>query len=345
MSNDEGRLTFLSAGCRELAAKIQRLRLGVCLWLESKKLRRAEFELGWLGWQQADFFGTEMECEIEKIRQFEREQVELVNTSAELEEQLRHLEQQRAETRRRYEAEIAAILEKRQPVIEALAGQEKAMSGKRRELARLERALKELDELPVILTRRYAELSAIEPQTSDIRSQLILLSDRRLAIPAEMKSVCLQKENMAREIENLESELQAQRTLIESSEAEELGRREALAGSDAAYVERIRATRDETRSSQKRIDSLDGKKREPFLEVGRCLADHGIAPLNQPEALAQVHRLRANHAQLRQELALSRAHSGEIERAQLHKCGALVLVLALLVAALIFATHGAPIPR
>jgi hypothetical protein len=42
------------------------------------------------------------------------------------------------------------------------------------------------------------------------------------------------------------------------------------------------------RKVEKQVETLEKAKSHPYREIGRALADHGIAPLNQPEALAHV---------------------------------------------------------
>ena len=51
------------------------------------------------------------------------------------------------------------------------------------------------------------------------------------------------------------------------------------------------------------MSHLDREKRSPYRLIGACLADHGIAPLNQPRVLEKALALRERDAQLSQTLA------------------------------------------
>ncbi len=44
----------------------------------------------------------------------------------------------------------------------------------------------------------------------------------------------------------------------------------------------------ERKKSNVHMSRLDREKRKPYRLIGACLADHGIAPLNQPEILEKV---------------------------------------------------------
>ncbi len=69
---------------RPLAA---RLRIA-WLWAVRLRVRRAlserRPELGWLGWEQVDFFDEEINAEVRKVEEFENTQASLMNASAEL---------------------------------------------------------------------------------------------------------------------------------------------------------------------------------------------------------------------------------------------------------------------
>jgi hypothetical protein len=51
------------------------------------------------------------------------------------------------------------------------------------------------------------------------------------------------------------------------------------------------------------MSHLDREKRSPYRLIGACLADHRIAPLNQPQVLEKALALRERDAQLSQSLA------------------------------------------
>jgi hypothetical protein len=97
----------------------------------------------------------------------------------------------------------------------------------------------------------------------------------------------------------------------------------------------IRAREREKARIEKEIDQLEGAKRNPYLQIGRVLADSGIGPMNQPAALDKVYRLRRRVLELDHLIALSQTASALEDRQAVRSSFFLWSVL-LLVALLVF---------
>ena len=86
-------------------------------WLLVRRLRlqralaEAETELGWLGWEQVDFFDPRLTEQVQKVQEFENAQATLLNTSAELssrKNELAHTLAQHTSTHDETQASLAA---------------------------------------------------------------------------------------------------------------------------------------------------------------------------------------------------------------------------------------------
>ncbi len=301
--------------------------------LQRRRLNRAEFDLGWLGWQQAEFFGTEVQAQIEKIQQFEKEQARLLNLSADHAAALRRLEERRQAARDNFESDAAEKRTQREQVEKHLAETELKLDENKAAAKRFSEALRELEKLPDVLTDRYNALMAVAQVTDEIREERLRVHDLRANIPSERQDLAKRELAVTREISQLESGLsaaRAQRSMLLEAEQKAL---ETFENEDREFAKRVAASQRQIKVSERRSKTLDAKKREPFLLVGRCLADHEIAPMNQPATLERVHECRAKVAAIAEKIAASRAESAEVPATSLVYFYVL-LILAL--AAIIF---------
>jgi hypothetical protein len=81
----------------------------------------------------------------------------------------------------------------------------------------------------------------------------------------------------------------------------------------------------------KRIESLNRKKEDPYRLIGRCLADEGIPPMNQPEALENVMAVRLSVQEIETQIAGSLACTAQVNRRELQLFYALAGLVILVV--------------
>lgn len=321
------------AGARELGRKFDRLKARRAAARENRWLKEAEIHLGLLGWQQAEYFTTEIQDQVQRLMQFESEEAAFVNLSAELAEKLRALETRRAELQRKLSEMVETIAQEVRP----LAAQRDALRGKiadREEaMANFDKAIAELERDERTCEATIAKLMAAEHETMEIRSAILRTGDRRIKIETEEEALTLARERSAREIAEAKRELERIEPQLAALEA-----RESEARSEADEAERrirseISGVEDEKAAAERKMHMLDREKANPYLLIGRCLADSGVAPLNQPEALAQVYERRLNIDQIDERIASSLAESGQVADADLWK---FYLVLCALVLIIVF---------
>ena len=283
-----------------------------------RKLARAEMDLGLLGWQQADFEG-EAQQHVRELTDFEREQSRLTNESAALALAIRRLQDERAAARKLYEEARAQLEAERARVAAPVAEEERRLAARQRapvnfgeSMAALDRELREVSQL-------YAEVAGIEPQTWEIRNEAIRLRERTVAIPNEKADLRQRQQQAVNEFRALEESLARGRMAVAAADEKLRAQRVEFAEADGAREKEIADREREKVAVSKQGDSLETAKGNPYRKIGQLLADSGIAPMNQPQALAAVLRGRETVAGLEHGVAESREASGREDRAALRR--------------------------
>ena len=298
------------------------------MFFAQRKLARAETDLGLLGWQQADFEG-EAQQHVRQLTDFEREQARLTNESAALALTIRRLQDERAaaqkafdEAREQFEAERVKVAS---PVAETerrLAARQRVPANFGESIAALERELREASAL-------HAELRGVEPQTAEIRRELMRLRDRTVAIPNEKADLRFAQRQAANEILALEESLACGRVAVATMDERLRVQRTDFEEADAAREKEVSDREREKAALEKESDALEKAKGNPYRKIGQLLADSGIAPMNQPHALAAVQQSRGTVAGLERDTAASREASGREDRAALRKSWLVLAAVAL----------------
>jgi chromosome segregation ATPase len=308
---------FLPA-LRELARILGRQASRLRRLLARRRLAKAETDLGLLGWQQADFEG-DAKRHIEQLTDFEREQSRLTNDGAALGLAIRQLEEQRevaqkhfGEARAQLEAERAKVAGPVEELERQLAARRSGRVNFAEPIRALDRELREVNQL-------YAELVAVEPQTAEIRDKLIRLRERTVAIPNEKSDLRIQQQHAVNEVHALEESLAQGRTAVAVLDERLHARRAEFEEADAVREKEISDRVREKQTVEKEIESLEVAKRNPYRKIGQILADHGIAPMNQPQALEAVQRGRDIVAHLDCDITASLEASAREDRMSLWK--------------------------
>jgi hypothetical protein len=114
------------------------------------------------------------------------------------------------------------------------------------------------------------------------------LQRRTIAVPREKQEWQVKLNEILALLPHLETEVRQRRAMV-SVETEALRNLEKnFAESDETLGKEIALHKREKQKLERRIDALEKAKTQPYREIGRALADHEIAPMNQPEALAAV---------------------------------------------------------
>ena len=330
-------MNHFAPGLREGSRIFGRLIFRGRLFLAARKLAKTETDLGLLGWQQADFEGEAQE-HVRQLTDFEREEARLTNESAALALAIRRLQDERAAARQHHDEARAPLEAERAKVAVPVAEVERQLAARRsgrvnfaERAPALDRELREVSQLS-------AELLAVEPQTAEIRRELIRLRERTVAIPNEKSDLRIQQQHAVDEVHALEEALARGLTAVAELDEKLRVRRADYEEADRAREKEISDRGREKQAIEKEIGSLEKAKGNPYRKIGQVLADSGIAPMNQPGALAAVQKARRIVARIVREIAASHEASGREDRAALRKSWGLwaaavtVIVLVLLLA-------------
>ena len=326
-------MNYFAPAYRELSRKLGRQRHRLRRALARRDLEKSETDLGLLGWQQADFEGT-TQVEVNKITEYERRQSELTNASAGLGKELRELREQRETGRKAHEEQRRVLQARRVALVGPHPQIEKQLAELRKAEPKFERRMPELDRELRETSKLYTELLSREHHSPQIKVELTRLRERTVAIPNEKSDLRNQHLRTVSEIRTLESQLERDReqlTAIEQQLKETQAQFDAV---DARLAGEIRTREREKTRIEKEIDSLETAKHNPYLQIGRVLADSDVAPMNQPGALDKVKRLRARLVELDHLIALL-SDASALEDRQLVRLSyflwSVVIVVALLV--------------
>ena len=303
-------MDYFAPGLREFSRILTRQWLRVRLRVEGNRLAQAEATLGLLGWQQADFDEATQE-QVGRIVEYESDQARATNESAATGRALRELKDARATGQQHFDRESAAIEDERRSLGNAHSQIEHKLAEKRRIEPDLEQQMPELDRELREKSRLYAGLLGSDPQTPQIKAELLRLRERIVAIPNAKTDLRMLHLRAVTEVRALEAELEQDRAKLAELEARERQLTDAFKKADGELAEQIEELERQRDLFDKRFDSLEGAKANPYREVGRVLADSGVGPVNQPQALDAVRRHRAAVHEYEYALAASVAQTAD----------------------------------
>jgi chromosome segregation ATPase len=317
-------------GFRDLSRRLRIARLRIARLRVRHAIFQAETELGLLGSEQADFFDERIGAEVKKVRDFENAQAALLNASAELAERKTALDEELAREKALHDEAQAALAAERQP----LAGQfEQAESAHRLKLeacARFDRALLEIIQLERQLAERSIDFMKVANPAEQVRNEARAVSDHLMRLPGERKLLLADKAGASQEAGRLEPEVARLRAELQRIDAAASGARHRLAAASRRLTAELRHLDRERKKSSSHMSRLDREKRSPYRLIGACLADSGIAPLNQPQVLEKVLVLRERDTRLSEVLA-------DLQAACAASDAGVLIAFYLLLVALLFA--------
>ena len=330
-------MNYFKPGFREISRKFGRQLTRLQIVAERRKLAKAETELGLLGWQQADF-DLDTQLQVDKLKNYEREQSCLINEGAAFGQTIRSLRGKREAARRAFEEERRRLLAEQAAQREPLERLRKQLLVYRKQEPQYQKRIPELDRELREVQRLYTECLALESPSAQAREDLVRLRERTVAIPNEKADLRTQHMRMASEIKALEAQIQQNSERVEQLETALKDLETAFEAQDRETATEIRAKERGKAKIDREIDTLDEAKANPYRQIGRVLADSGLAPMNQPHALDKVRRYREGIDLLDSKIQISLGLSSEVNPEQLQTSyqawgilGATALLLLVLV--------------
>jgi hypothetical protein len=333
-------VSFIRTGLREIGLKIRRQKTRMALRHEKRVLQRSEVNLGREGCSQAVNF-PEVRNEIVALKKLEQEQKEVALRIAQIEEGIRQIDLQRQENARAQNAELAKLEEEKKPILERRNSAKAASDLCDRELSSVERRLQDNDAADRDLLKKLADLQALVPPPEDLETQTAAISARRVRLPEERAEVTRARLGSAEACRSAREKLSQNETELAAVEKKITQIREEYEARDRVLNESSRAQQDALKSARGQHATVEEKKNPAYLNIGRHLASHGIAPPNAPHLLEEVQKHRTavdRHSQHTAELAVL---SGQIDKQELRRfyfSVVSVLVLLAIILPLVFQT-------
>jgi len=337
-------VSFIRTGLREVGLKIRRQKTRMALRHEKRLLQKSEINLGREGTSQAANF-PELRNEIVALKKLEQEQKEVALRIAQIEEGIKKIEAERQENARAQSEVLAKLEVEKKPLLQLRNEAKSYADVCDRELSAVERRLQENDAADKELLKTVSELQAAEPPPSDFKTQSANIGARRARLPEERAELVRARMGSAdacriakEKLAAAEAELSVVEKQIERARAEFDGR-------DKAFAENIRGQQDAVKEARVHHQTVEERKNPAYLNIGRHLANQGIAPPNVPHLLTEVQRHRTavdRHLEHTAELGLL---SNQIDKQELRKFYFTVVSLLALLAIILPLVFQSPPKR
>jgi hypothetical protein len=323
-------VSFIRTGIREIALKVKRQRTRMALRHEKRLLQKSEINLGREGTAQAANF-PELRNEIVALKKLEQEQKEVALRIAQIEEGIKKIEEQRQQNSRDQHAAIAKLEGEKKPLLQGHNEAKNAVDVCERELAAVGRRIQENEAADRDLLKQLSNLHAINPPPPDLEARSASVSARRARLPDERAELLRARIGSTDAARVAKEKLVAAAAELSVAEKNIERMRSEFEGRDRKLSDNIRAQEEALRQARAQHQTVEERKNPAYLNIGRHLAEQGIAPPNAAHLLTETRHHREameRHLQHKAELALL---SSQIDKQELRKFYfSVVSVLALL---------------
>src|SRR5213595_4025235 len=297
---------------------------------EKRLLQKSEINLGREGTAQAANF-PELRNEIVALKKLEQEQKEVTLRIARIEEGIKKIEQERQQNAREQSETIAKLEAEKKPLFQQ-RNQAKTTAGVcERELAAVERRIRESEAADRDLLKQLSDLHAIDPAPADLDARSASINARLVRLPEERAELVRARLGSAEAARLATEKMNAAEAELSAVEKNIARTRSEFEARDRKLNDNIRAQQEAARNARAQHQTVEERKNPAYLNIGRHLAAQGVAPPNAPHLLAEAHRGRESmnrHLQHTEEL---RVLSKQIDKQELRRFYfAIVSVLVLL---------------
>jgi chromosome segregation ATPase len=297
-------VNYFQPGLREIARKLGRQRHRLRMHRTGRDLIKAETALGLLGWQQAEF-DPHTQAEVDKINAYEREQARLTNESAGLAKELRELREERELMRKQFEERRRELQDERASLVADHPQVEAQLAEMRRAEPTFERRMPELDRELRTINKLYTDLITAKNQTPHMKAEAARLRERTVSIANEKADLRNQHLRIVSEVRALETTLDEDRATVAVVDKKLRDAQSKFDTEDGQLGSEMKTREREKARIEREINTIETAKSNPYLQIGRVLADNGVPPMNQPGALDKVKRLRGRLVEIEHLISLS----------------------------------------
>ncbi len=337
-------MSFITTGLRELTLKVRRQRTRLALRHEQRLLKKSEIALGREGTSEASEF-PEVRNEIVALRKLEQEQKEFAVRIAKIEEALKQIDQQRQENSREQSAALARLEEEKRPLVETRNAAKATAELCSKELGTVDRRMRENEAADQALLKQLSSLQATDPPPPDREARMERIAEERARLPNEKAEMVQARLGRATACEGAGEKLAAAEAEVAQADKNITRVRGEFEARDRALNESSRAQQEEVRAARQRHQTVEEKKNPAYLNIGRHLANAGIAPPNAPHLLADAQRHRAAVGTHQAQTGALDELSGKIDKQELRKFYFTVVSILVLLAIVLPLASQSPSKR
>jgi len=311
-------VSFIRTGFREIGLKIRRQRTRIALRHEKRLLQKSEINLGREGTAQAANF-PELRNEIVALKKLEQEQKEVALRIARIEEGIKKLEEERRQNAREQAEAIAKLEAEKKALLQKRNQTKSNVDVCDRELAAVERRIRESEAADRDLLKQLSDLHALNPAPADLEARSASITARRARLPEERAELVRARLGSAEAAQLATEKLNAAEAELSAVEKNIARSRSEFEARDRKLNDNIQGQQEAARNARARHQTVEERKNPAYLNIGRHLAAQGVAPPNAPNLLTEAHRRREavdRHLAHKAELA---SLSNQIDKQELRK--------------------------
>ena len=311
-------MSFIRTGFREIGLKIRRQRTRIALRHEKRLLQKSEINLGREGTAQAANF-PELRNEIVALKKLEQEQKEVALRIARIEEGIKKIEEERHQNAREQAEAIAKLEAEKKALLQKRNQTKSNVDVCDRELAAVERRIRESEAADRDLLKQLSDLHALNPAPADLEARSASITARRARLPEERAELVRARLGSAEAAQLATEKLNAAEAELSAVEKNIARSRSEFEARDRKLNENIQGQQEAARNARARHQTVEERKNPAYLNIGRHLAAQGVAPPNAPNLLTEAHRRREavdRHLAHKAELA---SLSNQIDKQELRK--------------------------
>src|SRR5512132_3096520 len=258
---------------------------------ERRLLQRSEINLGREGTAQAANF-PELRNEIVALKKLEQEQKEVALRIARIDEGIKRIAEERQQIAREQANAIAKLEAEKKPLLQKCHQAKSTAEVCERELAAVERRIRESEAADRDLLKQLSDLHALDPAPADLETRSASISARRARLPEARAELVRARLGSAEAASLAKEKLNAAEAELAAVEKNITRTRSEFEARDRKLNDNIRAQQEAARNARARHQTVEERKNPAYLNIGRHLAAQGVAPPNAPHLLAEAHRRR-----------------------------------------------------
>src|SRR5437762_8507549 len=308
---------------------------------EKRLLQKSEINLGREGTAQAANF-PELRNEIVALKKLEQEQKEVTLRIARIEEGIKKIEQERQQNAREQSETIAKLEAEQKPLLQRRNQTKNNVDVCERELAAVERRIRESEAADRDLLKQLSDLHALDPAPADLDARSASINTRLARLPEERAELVRARLGSAEAARLATGKMNAAEAELSAVEKNIARTRSEFEARNRKLNDNIRAQQEAARDARAQHQTVEERKNPAYLSIGRHLAAKSVAPPNAPQLLAEAHRRREAvdvHLQHKAELALL---SSQIDKQELRKFYFSVFSVLVLLALILLVVFQSP---